>query len=252
MYCIHCGQEHPEGALYCSKTGKKIGGGVFQIDEMANGHKYVDLGLTSGTLWASSNLGADSPEDPGDYFTWGGHEGYEEGHRCFDEEHYRYYFSSGGVMHYCTNESEGDVDNLVELDWASDDHAQRLWKGNWRTPSLSQLKELLRETDSEWRKDRGGRLFISKKNGKSIFLPFGGHMHGSLYSGGPSVYPPSNFSEEGMYWSRTLDKGHNHCAHDLVIIPNEKNYPIVTIESIGRFCGLCIRPVLSMTEKKPW
>jgi len=35
-----------------------------------NGHEYVDLGLPSGTLWATCNVGASKPEDFGDYLTW--------------------------------------------------------------------------------------------------------------------------------------------------------------------------------------
>ena len=38
---------------------------------MLNGHEYVDLGLPSGTLWATCNLGATKPEEYGDYFAWG-------------------------------------------------------------------------------------------------------------------------------------------------------------------------------------
>jgi len=34
-------------------------------------HEYVDLDLPSGTLWATTNVGADNPEDYGDYFAWG-------------------------------------------------------------------------------------------------------------------------------------------------------------------------------------
>ena len=36
-----------------------------------NGHDYVDLGLPSGTLWATCNIGADNPKGCGDYFAWG-------------------------------------------------------------------------------------------------------------------------------------------------------------------------------------
>ena len=36
-----------------------------------NGHEYVDLGLPSGTLWATCNVGASKPEEYGDYFAWG-------------------------------------------------------------------------------------------------------------------------------------------------------------------------------------
>ncbi len=39
--------------------------------KLINGHEYVDLGLPSGTLWATCNVGASSPEEFGDYFAWG-------------------------------------------------------------------------------------------------------------------------------------------------------------------------------------
>ena len=41
-----------------------------------NGHEFVDLGLPSGTLWATCNVGATSPEQAGLYFAWGETEGY--------------------------------------------------------------------------------------------------------------------------------------------------------------------------------
>ena len=39
--------------------------------EIPDNHEYVDLGLPSGTLWATCNVGANSPEEYGDYFAWG-------------------------------------------------------------------------------------------------------------------------------------------------------------------------------------
>ena len=36
-----------------------------------NGHGYVDLGLPSGLKWATCNVGANRPEEYGDYFAWG-------------------------------------------------------------------------------------------------------------------------------------------------------------------------------------
>ena len=41
-----------------------------------NGHAYVDLGLPSGTLWATMNVGANSETDTGLYFAWGETTGY--------------------------------------------------------------------------------------------------------------------------------------------------------------------------------
>ena len=45
----------------------------------ANGHKYVDLDLPSGTIWAACNVGADKPEDSGLLFQFGRVDGYAYG-----------------------------------------------------------------------------------------------------------------------------------------------------------------------------
>ena len=37
----------------------------------ANGHEWVDLGLPSGTKWATTNVGASTPEGYGNYYAWG-------------------------------------------------------------------------------------------------------------------------------------------------------------------------------------
>lgn len=37
----------------------------------ATEHEWVDLGLPSGTMWATMNVGASRPEDLGDFFAWG-------------------------------------------------------------------------------------------------------------------------------------------------------------------------------------
>ena len=36
-----------------------------------NDHEYVDLGLPSGVLWATCNVGASNPEECGCYYAWG-------------------------------------------------------------------------------------------------------------------------------------------------------------------------------------
>ncbi|MBQ7516891.1 MAG: hypothetical protein IJU13_00500 [Bacteroidales bacterium] len=36
-----------------------------------NGHRFVNLGLDSGLRWCACNVGAQNPQNPGDYFAWG-------------------------------------------------------------------------------------------------------------------------------------------------------------------------------------
>ena len=55
--------------------------GVYVI----NGHKFVDLGLPSGLLWAECNIGASEPEEVGYKYRWGDVEEYTvTGYKFYD------------------------------------------------------------------------------------------------------------------------------------------------------------------------
>ena len=162
-----------------------------------DGHDYIDLGLTSGTLWATTNVGADAPEDFGDYFAWGETEPKD----VYDWSTYKWCeeWSYNTLTKYCTDSSwgyNGFVDNKTELD-PEDDAATAAWGAGWRMPSLEQMQELQDNCTSEWTTRNGvnGRLFTSNINGASLFLPAAGYRwNGVLYLAGSN----------GSYWSRTL------------------------------------------------
>ena len=165
----------------------------------AGGHEYVDLGLPSGTLWATCNIGASKPEGNGNYYAWG--ETKPQASNAYSWNSYKY--ADGGydkLNKYCNNSKYGDngfTDNLTTLQ-AGDDPAAANWGSDWRTPSKSQWDELLANTTNQWTTRNGvsGRLFTSKKNGKTLFLPAaGGRWDGEL--DGTGSY--------GRYWSRSLD-----------------------------------------------
>lgn len=164
--------------------------------------EYVDLGLPSGTLWATCNIGATSPEDYGDYFAWGETEGYNDGKTKFDWSTYKWCEGSNSTMtKYCTNSSygyNGFTDDKTELD-LEDDAAYVNWGPKWRMPSEEQFSELINSsyTTTEWTTMNGvnGRKITSNTNGNSIFLPAAGYRdNSSLFDGGSG----------GDYWSRTL------------------------------------------------
>ena len=74
-------------------------------------HEWVDLGLPSGTLWATCNVGADSPEEYGDYFAWG--ETVPKSN--YNLETYKWYNSaSDKLTKYCTDDKYGTVDYMTE------------------------------------------------------------------------------------------------------------------------------------------
>ena len=166
--------------------------------------KYVDLGLPSGTLWATCNVGADNPEDYGLYFAWGETTGYtsdtSDGH-SYNWANYQWCNGSSSTFtKYCYNSSygyDGFTDTLTELE-PEDDAAYVNWGSEWRMPSYDQIQELLNSsyTTTTWTTVNGvnGRL-VTGSNGNSIFLPAEGYRNeASLYNAGSG----------GSYWSRTL------------------------------------------------
>lgn len=157
-------------------------------------HEYVDLGLPSGTLWATMNIGANSPEEHGDYFAWGETAPKE----VYDWSTYKWCNGTNNTLtKYCTQSDygyNGFTDGKTELDF-EDDAAYVNWGILWRMPSLEQLQELLEECDWQWTQRNGvnGRL-VTGPNGNSIFLPAAGNRYND------SLYHEGSY---GDLWSRT-------------------------------------------------
>ena len=183
-----------------------------------NGHEWVDLGLPSGTLWATCNVGACSPEEYGDYFAWG---------ETTPKNTYNWstYFDSD-LSKYNIN------DGLTELQ-STDDAATANWGSGWQMPSLAQIKELCNSsnTTTEWTQVNGvnGRKITSKSNGNSIFLPAAGYRYDT------SLYDAGSY---GYYWSRLLYTSYPSGAYYLCFysggIDRSNNY---------RCYGQSVRPV---------
>ena len=158
-----------------------------------NVHDYVDLGLS--VKWATCNVGADSPEDYGDYFAWGE----TEPKSTYDWNTYKWCQGSETTMtKYCTD-SYGTVDK-TQLD-LSDDAAHMNWGGSWRMPTDDELTELREKCSWTWTIQNGvkGYKVTSKTNGNSIFLPAAGCRYvSSLFRAG----------SDGYYWSSSLGTGY--------------------------------------------
>jgi len=148
-------------------------------------HDYVDLGLPSGLLWATCNVGADSPEGYGDYFAWGETQPKD----TYNWSTYQYFNGSNGTLtKYCNDASygyNGFTDDLTTL-LPEDDAATANWGGDWRMPTEAEWQELLDNTTVTWTQQNGvnGRLFTAS-NGNSLFLPAAGsRWDGELYDVG--------------------------------------------------------------------
>ena len=153
-----------------------------------NGHDYVDLGLPSGTLWATMNVGASKPSDYGSYFQWGDTVGYTadqvgtgDGQKKFSWPDYKWNPIGDGdtFTKYTTTGA------TLELE---DDAANANMGGSWHMPTPTQIQELINNTTNTWTtQDRvNGILFTSKSDpSKSIFIPAaGGAWDGSVRSSG--------------------------------------------------------------------
>ena len=136
-----------------------------------NGHSYVDLGLPSGTLWSTQNVGASTPSDSGLYFQWAYTRGFSKdqvGTRSWKKN-----FVSEWSCIFTKYKTTGAT---LEL---KDDAAHVNMGGDWHIPNPTQIKELLDNTTSEWVTLNGakGRLFTSKKEtSKYIFIPAAGEI----------------------------------------------------------------------------
>lgn len=158
--------------------------------------EWVDLGLPSGLLWATCNLGATTPEGYGDYYAWG---------ETTTKEVYNW-----STYKYCTADADGDLqtltkyntsstygtpDNLTTLEAMDDVATQKLGSGA-RMPTAAEWRELIANTTAEWTQVNGvaGRKFTAL-NGKSLFLPAAGCRYGSGFVAAGSY---------GFYWSSSL------------------------------------------------
>ena len=131
---------------------------------------YVDLGLPSGNLWAECNLGASTPEQYGDYYAWGEVEPKQE----YTRLNHKWYKEGAPSLGYTKYNNE---DGKLTLEDEDDAVIQKLGNG-WRTPTLADFRELTNQKLTTIKKTTlngvAGYQITSKKNGKSIFIPFAG------------------------------------------------------------------------------
>lgn len=197
---------------------------------VANGHVWVDLGLPSGTKWATTNVGASTPEGYGNYYAWGE----TTNKSTYNWSNYKWCNGSTSSMtKYCSSSSYGTVDNKTTLD-LSDDAAYVNWGTSWRMPTKAEQDELRNTSYTTWtwttQNGVNGYIVTSKTNGNSIFLPAAGYRYGS------SLYGAGSY---GLYWSSSLDTSGSNYAFDLYF--NSSN---VDLNYGNRYYGQSVRAVL--------
>lgn len=179
-----------------------------------NGYMWIDMGLPSGTKWASHNMGAKSSSGHGYYYEWG-----ETWVGKHDDD-------SCATYNIEMNDISGN---------AQYDAARAQWGGCWRMPTIAQWEELADECIWIWEKinNVAGYKVISRVNNNEIFIPAAGeYYYGQKFDVGTG----------GVYWSSTPGDGLYYNEYAQCFIFDKRTRDVV---NEFRFSGIPIRPVCS-------
>ena len=216
------------------------------------GHEAIDLGLESGLLWATCNIGAETPQDPGDYFTWGG----VEPQTSFNQEDYEFFDQV--VYDKDSLRREIRVNGLIKcLHIGHDISGTRLdaatvnWGHGWRMPTYEEIEELMGENLSGshvWRTygDKQGADFRNHHHGcnEKIYIPAGGFKAGEdLYHNNDIINCWSSTYSPDEIINQISSKATGSSAKILYL-----NHDFFEPNSLDRSFGLNIRPVISRED----
>lgn len=256
---VTVGQGNIKGArLACSS----IGGG--EVDPY-NGHAYVDLGLPSGTKWATCNVGADTPEAYGDYFAWAATEPwYESGYAQEQpQNHWKSGYADGysyknapyqtleaatgsndakwckyvpsNMSQYCPDGIEPDNKKVLD---PQDDAATVNWGGAWRMPTQAEWTEL--ENNCTWTWTTVNNIYGAKVQSnvagyedKWIFLPAAGYRENTTMN---------YLTSRCYYWSSTAAYQYPYNAYRMNFYKAPSNVSINGMDNKRNF-GHSVRPV---------
>ena len=197
--------------------------------QIINDHKFVDLGLPSGLLWATNNIGGVTPADDGNYYAWGETE--PQSSNIYYWSSYKHGMSSSNLTKYNSTDGKTVLDK-------EDDAAYVNWGSSCRMPTVDDFAELRESSNCTWTWTShttsdgfsiNGYTVTSVKNGNSIFLPASGFRYdGNLYG----------HSSDGHYWSSTLNSSYFGNACYLHFYSSD-HYQ----EDYDRYFGRTVRPV---------
>lgn len=210
----------PDGTTKLALPWSVVSSG--DVEHEGHFHHYVDLGLTSGTLWATKNIGADTLYEYGEYYAWG---------EIKTKDTYKINNSATLYLNMkeVLPESNGDISGNKNYDAAT-----AIWGPEWRMPTYAEQMELFNECKFEPMKTSHGTngYLITGPNGNYIFLPAAGYHdgeHGDIQAG--------NFF--GHYWSSTPAEWNDQS----LLLHFESSYTLCPYYG-NRYYGCSIRPVL--------
>ena len=195
-------------------------------------YEAVDLGLS--VKWANKNLGAEFPEDAGNYYAWGE----LETKPVYSWNSYKFLTAEGGYISKYTADAweAATVDYLTLLE-EEDDVAHKILGDKWRLPTPAEWNELHNHTN---RQNSQNGMYAKASNGNSIFLPYGGMYYSN---DGAELYLKGR---EGFYWTSSLGNS-NSSASCAWLAGGGINMSIYIVRS----AGLAIRAVYGERPPEP-
>lgn len=227
----------------CNKNGISS-----RLCDVENNHLYVDLGLS--VKWATSHVGADYPEDYGDYFAFGETEPKDD----YSWETYKWCEGTDNTLtKYCNRSNYGyngftDNDTVLNLE---DDAAHVNWGGAWRIPTIEEANELRKNctwTNMVMNGVKGSK--VTGPNGNSIFLPSAGNRMDDYVK---------DLTDYGCCRSSTINNAPSNSRYIYFKTKDGAvNTPIswLTENSVPRCYGQTVRPVcmpsIDNSQKQLW
>ena len=186
------------------------------------GRMYVDLGLPSGTMWATMNVGEGGLYlEP--YYAWGALCEYN----TYSKTRYQNRTKDQVLFENANLKLQYDV-------------ARQQWGGRWRLPTIDEFRELVNECAMTWCSlgNRRRAILVTGRNGNKIVLPVVGY------------YKEEDIREDGFtaqYWSSSLYSDDAERAWSIFFGEEDdaKESVFNRIEPKDRFIGLGVRPVFS-------
>ena len=213
-----------DDAVFSFQPGNKLASGkAYSYDIKPTTEKYVDLGLDSGNLWATCNIGASTPEEYGTYYAWGAD-------RFISSTNYASY-----PGFYITQPQGSYKSYSGDTDY---DTATQVLGGKWITPDQDDWVELINNSDIEWTTQNGvNGILVTGPNGKSIFLPAAG-----FYSPGAKAYKQQG--TYGHYWSSEIKPRYSYENTVAVCLDFSSNLSKMSQNDQSYWFGCSVRPIM--------
>lgn len=217
------------------------------IDNISNNYKFVNLGLPSGTLWCTKNLGAETETDPGNYYQWGYTEPVNKGTKHLYKTDYSKFNPSGNnktFTKYNKNKVHYQLENI-------DDAAYQETNCIFRMPTPEQFEELIKYCKWKWVNINGSNLYgykiTSRKRGNKefIYLPAAGSISDS-FSNYKYAHYWTSYNTSDPKWMNTYRNNIKAYAQSLYFSDSiEYDTELPHIINEPRFCAFNIRPVIN-------